>query len=199
MAQEGANRFRHAQRPRDSAGPTSKPCAPAWSSPPSCSTALQATLREQDQPELSLPHLACSLTGAPESQNRGVKSSRARPRRGSSAKVVHQQPRQRGCSSMAERQLPKLHTRVRFPSPAPHEGPSVLLVTPPAPIGRFLRTTHEVHYLARKARDKKPSAIGDVASWICRPDCNNRRIWSCPWVTSSSTSSNMVLFPASHH
>src|SRR6185436_18818154 len=24
-----------------------------------------------------------------------------------------------GCSSMAERQLPKLHTRVRFPSPAP--------------------------------------------------------------------------------
>ncbi len=25
----------------------------------------------------------------------------------------------RGCSSMAERQLPKLHTRVRFPSPAP--------------------------------------------------------------------------------
>ena len=32
----------------------------------------------------------------------------------------------RGCSSMAERQLPKLHTRVRFPSPAPSqvaEGP----------------------------------------------------------------------------
>src|SRR5687767_10413292 len=31
-----------------------------------------------------------------------------------------------GCSSMAERQLPKLHTRVRFPSPAPaqHHGPS---------------------------------------------------------------------------
>ena len=28
--------------------------------------------------------------------------------------------RHRGCSSMAERQLPKLHTRVRFPSPAPH-------------------------------------------------------------------------------
>ncbi len=27
--------------------------------------------------------------------------------------------RVRGCSSMAERQLPKLHTRVRFPSPAP--------------------------------------------------------------------------------
>src|SRR5688572_25570170 len=27
--------------------------------------------------------------------------------------------RERGCSSMAERQLPKLHTRVRFPSPAP--------------------------------------------------------------------------------
>ena len=26
----------------------------------------------------------------------------------------------RGCSSMAERQLPKLHTRVRFPSPAPN-------------------------------------------------------------------------------
>src|SRR5690606_29157125 len=25
----------------------------------------------------------------------------------------------RGCSSMVERQLPKLHTRVRFPSPAP--------------------------------------------------------------------------------
>ena len=25
---------------------------------------------------------------------------------------------QRGCSSMVERQLPKLHTRVRFPSPA---------------------------------------------------------------------------------
>ena len=25
----------------------------------------------------------------------------------------------RGRSSMAERQLPKLHTRVRFPSPAP--------------------------------------------------------------------------------
>src|SRR3954468_22774120 len=28
-------------------------------------------------------------------------------------------PADRGCSSMAERQLPKLHTRVRFPSPAP--------------------------------------------------------------------------------
>src|SRR5262245_43287081 len=27
--------------------------------------------------------------------------------------------RHRGCSSMAERQLPKLDTRVRFPSPAP--------------------------------------------------------------------------------
>jgi hypothetical protein len=27
----------------------------------------------------------------------------------------------RGCSSMVERQLPKLHTRVRFPSPAPHQ------------------------------------------------------------------------------
>ena len=27
--------------------------------------------------------------------------------------------RSRGCSSMVERQLPKLHTRVRFPSPAP--------------------------------------------------------------------------------
>ncbi len=27
--------------------------------------------------------------------------------------------RLRGCSSMVERQLPKLHTRVRFPSPAP--------------------------------------------------------------------------------
>ena len=26
-----------------------------------------------------------------------------------------------GCSSMAERQLPKLHTRVRFPSPAPEQ------------------------------------------------------------------------------
>ena len=26
---------------------------------------------------------------------------------------------ERGCSSMVERQLPKLHTRVRFPSPAP--------------------------------------------------------------------------------
>src|SRR5947208_270684 len=30
-------------------------------------------------------------------------------------------PPHRGCSSMAERQLPKLHTRVRFPSPAPEE------------------------------------------------------------------------------
>ena len=28
-------------------------------------------------------------------------------------------PNGRGCSSMVERQLPKLHTRVRFPSPAP--------------------------------------------------------------------------------
>jgi hypothetical protein len=28
-----------------------------------------------------------------------------------------------GCSSMAERQLPKLHTRVRFPSPAPRHRP----------------------------------------------------------------------------
>src|SRR3989344_6935407 len=28
-----------------------------------------------------------------------------------------------GCSSMAERQLPKLHTRVRFPSPAPAKNP----------------------------------------------------------------------------
>jgi hypothetical protein len=27
-----------------------------------------------------------------------------------------------GCSSMAERQLPKLHTGVRFPSPAPEFG-----------------------------------------------------------------------------
>ena len=29
-----------------------------------------------------------------------------------------------GCSSMVERQLPKLHTRVRFPSPAPHFRPA---------------------------------------------------------------------------
>src|SRR6266576_3995337 len=29
------------------------------------------------------------------------------------------EPGDRGRSSMAERQLPKLHTRVRFPSPAP--------------------------------------------------------------------------------
>ena len=33
-----------------------------------------------------------------------------------------------GCSSMAERQLPKLHTRVRFPSPAPPA-----LASPPCP------------------------------------------------------------------
>ena len=32
----------------------------------------------------------------------------------------------RGCSSMAERQLPKLHTRVRFPSPAPLHTTSLL-------------------------------------------------------------------------
>src|SRR2546423_9506211 len=32
--------------------------------------------------------------------------------------------RQRGRSSMAERQLPKLHTRVRFPSPAPCAHPN---------------------------------------------------------------------------
>src|SRR5262249_2705483 len=31
-----------------------------------------------------------------------------------------------GRSSMAERQLPKLHTRVRFPSPAPRLSPAVL-------------------------------------------------------------------------
>ena len=30
-----------------------------------------------------------------------------------------------GCSSMVERQLPKLHTRVRFPSPAPKTLPSL--------------------------------------------------------------------------
>ena len=34
--------------------------------------------------------------------------------------------RARGCSSMAERQLPKLNTRVRFPSPAPASAQSPL-------------------------------------------------------------------------
>jgi hypothetical protein len=34
--------------------------------------------------------------------------------------VANQRDARCGCSSMAERQLPKLHTRVRFPSPAPH-------------------------------------------------------------------------------
>ena len=44
-----------------------------------------------------------------------------------------------GCSSMVERQLPKLHTRVRFPSPAPTDSPkfrSSLMC--PAPSGFFV-------------------------------------------------------------
>ena len=41
-----------------------------------------------------------------------------------------------GCSSMVERQLPKLHTRVRFPSPAP-------LSARPCPIRRR-RVAHVV-------------------------------------------------------
>jgi hypothetical protein len=36
-----------------------------------------------------------------------------------SRKLSEFSSRKRGCSSMVERQLPKLHTRVRFPSPAP--------------------------------------------------------------------------------
>src|ERR1700704_6779097 len=35
------------------------------------------------------------------------------------------EPLPRGCSSMVERQLPKLHTRVRFPSPAPARKPAL--------------------------------------------------------------------------
>src|SRR5215470_2310963 len=34
-------------------------------------------------------------------------------------KIAHANQIERGCSSMVERQLPKLHTWVRFPSPAP--------------------------------------------------------------------------------
>src|SRR5437660_10290168 len=43
-----------------------------------------------------------------------------------------------GRSSMAERQLPKLHTRVRFPSPAP------IISQPSQIVGRVSRAQHAV-------------------------------------------------------
>src|SRR6266702_4641564 len=60
-------------------------------------------------------NLARTLTtvrpGAPKRLARGAVSANQDRRR---------LPRIRGRSSMVERQLPKLHTRVRFPSPAPN-------------------------------------------------------------------------------
>src|SRR6266480_4301593 len=52
-------------------------------------------------------------TGQSETVPKGV------PRRLDENKKTTTISRYRGRSSMAERQLPKLHTRVRFPSPAP--------------------------------------------------------------------------------
>ena len=46
-----------------------------------------------------------------------------------------------GCSSMAERQLPKLHTRVRFPSPAP-----ALHMPCGFAVGRLGLSSHPPHY-----------------------------------------------------
>ena len=44
---------------------------------------------------------------------------RAPPSKRVAARLPRDRIARRGCSSMVERQLPKLHTRVRFPSPAP--------------------------------------------------------------------------------
>ena len=56
----------------------------------------------------------------------GEKFMRARPAAAARlplARVLRYCRWSRGCSSMVERQLPKLHTRVRFPSPAPAFAP----------------------------------------------------------------------------
>ena len=52
-----------------------------------------------------------------------------------------------GCSSMAERQLPKLHTRVRFPSPAP-----ALHMPCGFAVGRLGLPSHPPHYKSKSPR-----------------------------------------------
>src|ERR1700738_4071826 len=59
----------------------------------------------------------------------------------------------RGRSSMVERQLPKLHTRVRFPSPAPvSRSPSLHLPSPLERRGYFIA--------ARRAEDDLVGVAG---------------------------------------
>jgi hypothetical protein len=55
--------------------------------------------------------------------------------------VLARDERARGCSSMAEHQLPKLTVRVRFPSPAPPQRPSSQAVPAPSWPLRFRRRT----------------------------------------------------------
>jgi hypothetical protein len=62
---------------------------------------------------------------------------------------------------MVERQLPKLHTRVRFPSPAPF-----------APTRRVVSAVHPVRSSSAATPDD-----AERAAWLAQPERRLRGIW----------------------
>ena len=86
--------------------------------------------------------------------------------------------RRRGCSSMVERQLPKLHTRVRFPSPAPAAAPGPFRFTVARPGLPLCGVEHRIqaltgrpdlHDLRLEMHCRRPPARPAATHWRTRP------------------------------
>src|SRR5689334_10405531 len=81
--------------------------------PTSCTSSPGIPIEESTSPSCTARHCISDL-----------RCGAARPSRGSEADGNVVKSIDRGCSSMVERKLPKLKTRVRFPSPAPNQMPA---------------------------------------------------------------------------